>query len=79
MFFPIEFAAIYQQATYGVAVPAYVFGGGIHNDASTMVEWSADNRRSGIVDYQRNSHVFADVSHFEMGNACSLGLGCDSA
>ena len=58
---PVEIAAVDQHAADGGAVPAYIFGRGIHDDGRPVVEGPAKQRRGGVVHDERNAVFAPDV------------------
>ena len=78
--FPVEIAAIDDDAADRGAVAADVFGRRMHDDSGAVVERPAEDRRRRVVHDQRHAHLaadlgdFADREHFELRVRQGLGV-----
>src|SRR5690606_16970695 len=63
MGFPVEIAAIDDEAADRGTVAADVLGARVDDDGSTMIEGAADDRGRGIVDDQGHAQLTPDARH----------------
>ena len=80
MLFPVEIAAVDDDAADRIAVPADILRRRIHHDSGAVIERSAQNWRRGVVEDQRHAELAPDSGdlgnweHLELRVRQSLGV-----
>src|SRR3546814_16726658 len=72
---PIYLAAVDDEAADRVAMPADVLGRRVDDDVRAMLQRTADDRRGGVVDDERNAQLFGDGRHFADRKDLQLRIG----
>ena len=75
MLFPIEIAAVDDDAADRGAVAADVFCRRVHGDRGAMLDRLAQHRTGGIVHDQRNAELAPDLGNLSDGKNGELGIG----